>query len=343
MEQQRDLTIDIAKGITIFLMVWGHNTFGTFTHEKIYLFHVPLFFFLSGFFFKEIPFTSYLKSKTQRLLFPFVFYWIFIRVWNILFKLITSKGNLKDILDYIQSEEFLPGTGALWFLICLFLISTISYFLIRKTPKKYHLLILLISITIAYLLPQLEGKFVLYYGQALLMLPFYIGGYYFYNSNLNLYKYTTSPYRSYYIAIISGLLLLGLPWKKLDVNTQIWPNPVSLFLGAMLGILFILSISKIISLKYRRIAKFFSNWGKKSIHILGIHVPMMFLTWYFVIPTYMRVAPLLGFTSPEGSKLRFENDWLAFIVSILSTIMSYYLGCIIEKKYPWCFGIKKKI
>ena len=338
MEQQRDLTIDIAKGITIFLMVWGHNTFDSFAHEKIYLFHMPLFFFLSGFFFKEIPFITYLKSKTQRLLFPFVFYWIFIRVWNILFKLITQKGNLKDILNYIQSEEFIPKTGALWFLICLFLISAISYFLIKRAPSKYHLPILLISIAIAYLLPQQEGYFVFYYGQALLMLPFYIGGYYFYNSK-NLYKYTTSSNRSYYTAILSGLLLFGLPWKKLDVNTQIWPNPVSLFLGAMLGILFILSISKIISIKYR----FFSNWGKKSIHILGIHIPIMFLIWYFVTPTYIRVAPLLGFTSPEGSKLRFENDWLAFIVSILTTITSYYLGCIIEKKIPCFFGIKKKI
>lgn len=343
MERQRDLTIDIAKGITIFLVVWGHNTFGTFAHEKIFLFHIPLFFFLSGFFFKEIQFTSYLKSKTQRLLFPFVFYWIFIRVWNILFKLITQKGNLKDILDYIQSEDFIPGTGALCFLICLFLISTISYFLIKKTLKKYHLLILLISITIVYLLPQQEGKFMFYYGQALLMWPFYMAGYYFYNSNLSLYKYTTSSYRSYYMAIISGILLLFIPWKNLDVKTQIWPNPVSLFLGAILGILFILSISKIISIKYGRIAKLFSNWGKKSIHILGIHVPMMFLIWYFVIPTYMRIASLLGLTSPEGSRLRFENDWLAFIVSILTTTMSYYLGCIIEKKIPWCFGIKKKI
>lgn len=37
MERERDLTIDITKGITIFLMVWGHSIFGTFAWEKIYL------------------------------------------------------------------------------------------------------------------------------------------------------------------------------------------------------------------------------------------------------------------------------------------------------------------
>lgn len=343
MERQRDLTIDIAKGITIFLMVWGHNTFGTFMHEKIYLFHMPLFFFISGFFFKEVTFTSYVKNKSQRLLLPFVLYWLFIRIWNILFMFLTQKGNLKYIQDYIQSEAFFPGTGALWFLICLFLISIVSYILILKVNKNYHLLILVISVAIAYLLPPQEGKFVLYYGQALLMLPFYMGGYYFYNGCLNLYKYITSSYRSYFIAIICGALLFLVPWQNLDVNSQIWSNFVSLFPGAMLGILFIISVSRIIDLKYGRLSTLFSDLGKKSIHILGLHIPIMFLIWYFVIPTYMRVASLLGFASPEGSVLRFENQWLAFIVSILSTIASFYLGCIIEKKYPWCFGIKKKI
>ena len=214
MEQQRDLTIDIAKGITIFLMVWGHSIFGTFAWEKIYLFHMPLFFFISGFFFKNMSFVSYLKNKSQRLLFPFIFYWIFIRIWNIFSNLIIQKANLKEILMYVKSEEFFPKTGPLWFLLCLFLLSIVSYFLILKIPKKYHLLILLVSITLAYLLPQQEGKFTFYYGQALLMLPFYMAGYYFYNNNSSLYKSMTYSYRSYYIAIISGILLFVIPWQK---------------------------------------------------------------------------------------------------------------------------------
>lgn len=342
MEQQRDLTIDIAKGITIFLMVWGHSIFGTFAWEKIYLFHMPLFFFISGFFFKNMSFVSYLKNKSQRLLFPFIFYWIFIRIWNIFSNLIIQKANLKEILMYVKSEEFFPKTGPLWFLLCLFLLSIVSYFLILKIPKKYHLLILLVSITIAYLLPQQEGKFTFYYGQALLMLPFYMAGYYFYNNNSSLYKSMTYSYRSYYIAIISGILLFVIPWQKMDVSVQNWPNPISLYPGAVSGILFVLSISKIISIRKGKTLELLSNWGRKSIHILGIHFPLMFLIWYITIPIYMRTVTILGFTSPTDIQLR-TNIWFAFVVCILTTIISYYLGCIIEKKIPWCFGIKKKI
>lgn len=71
MERERDLTIDITKGITIFLMVWGHSIFGTFAWEKIYLFHMPLFFFISGFFFKNMSFVSYLKKQITKTIISF--------------------------------------------------------------------------------------------------------------------------------------------------------------------------------------------------------------------------------------------------------------------------------
>ena len=50
--KQRDAVVDIAKGIGILLVVYGHlhNPINTF----IYAFHMPLFFFLSGFFIKNV-------------------------------------------------------------------------------------------------------------------------------------------------------------------------------------------------------------------------------------------------------------------------------------------------
>ena len=47
--------IDIARGIGILLVVMGHNDFSLispFLFKLIYSFHMPLFFFMSGIFFK---------------------------------------------------------------------------------------------------------------------------------------------------------------------------------------------------------------------------------------------------------------------------------------------------
>ena len=47
----RNNNIDIIKGIAIILMVYGH-TFGV-ARDFIYLFHMPVFIFVSGYCFKE--------------------------------------------------------------------------------------------------------------------------------------------------------------------------------------------------------------------------------------------------------------------------------------------------
>lgn len=48
--KKRDSVIDIAKGIGIFLVVFGHVPLPMDLITPIYLFHMPLFFFLSGMF-----------------------------------------------------------------------------------------------------------------------------------------------------------------------------------------------------------------------------------------------------------------------------------------------------
>ena len=58
--ENRNIAIDIAKGIGIILVVWGHviqvsagegnfDYWGNSIFEIIYSFHMPLFIFLSGF------------------------------------------------------------------------------------------------------------------------------------------------------------------------------------------------------------------------------------------------------------------------------------------------------
>ena len=48
---ERNMLIDIAKGIGIILVVYTHTK--CYAHDSIYLFIMPLFFALSGYFFNE--------------------------------------------------------------------------------------------------------------------------------------------------------------------------------------------------------------------------------------------------------------------------------------------------
>lgn len=54
----RDPVVSMTKGIGIILMAVGHSGCPVFLHDFIYMFHMPLFFIMAGWCFKE----TYLKS-----------------------------------------------------------------------------------------------------------------------------------------------------------------------------------------------------------------------------------------------------------------------------------------
>lgn len=74
-----DVKVSYVKAIGILLMVLGHaiaNVAGCqFLYDCIYLFHMPLFFFCSGYFFKEAYIErphEFVKKKIKGLWLPYV-------------------------------------------------------------------------------------------------------------------------------------------------------------------------------------------------------------------------------------------------------------------------------
>ena len=92
MTKNRINWIDFGKGFTIFLVLLGHVFLGLYESGKfpsydkmlititaqIYIFHIPVFFALSGFFFKPVEDLKNLKSyalkRTVVLGIPYIFY-----------------------------------------------------------------------------------------------------------------------------------------------------------------------------------------------------------------------------------------------------------------------------
>ena len=62
--------IDIYRAFGIILMVMGHIGFGGKFDKFIHAFHMPMFFFISGFFYKEkcIDIKKYAVDKAKKLL-----------------------------------------------------------------------------------------------------------------------------------------------------------------------------------------------------------------------------------------------------------------------------------
>ena len=81
-EKPRYAFVDLAKGLCIMLVVWHHvaSTWGLDTYPlklPLSTFRMPLYFFLSGLFFKSYAgFFDFCLRKVNKLLIPFTFFFI---------------------------------------------------------------------------------------------------------------------------------------------------------------------------------------------------------------------------------------------------------------------------
>lgn len=134
--QRRDATLDIAKALCITLMVVGHSGCPGYFGRFIYMFHMPCFFFISGWLLNDkyiLNPRSGLLHKAKGSYLPFV-------KWGCLFLLCH---NLFALLHFYPDTYSLPDTavkfvrtltmtgaeqllGGFWFLISLFWASVAS-------------------------------------------------------------------------------------------------------------------------------------------------------------------------------------------------------------------------
>ena len=138
------------KGIGIFLMVTGHTLGPDSPLSKfIYSFHMPLFFLVSGYFFKCTTIINSVRSSYHRLIKPYIF---------ICFIYVT----IKIALQYYHSQKLqidldaiIYGMGPGWFLLALFWGRIIINCIINNFPNLYILLAFIVS-TIPIVLLQVH-------------------------------------------------------------------------------------------------------------------------------------------------------------------------------------------
>ena len=65
--QGRDNSVTIAKAIEIILMVLGHSGSSRYVDNYIFMFHMPVFYFMSGYCFKESHLNNARTFITKRI------------------------------------------------------------------------------------------------------------------------------------------------------------------------------------------------------------------------------------------------------------------------------------
>lgn len=148
--QSRNVEYDILKGILIVFVVVGHALQSCFdTPESynslfvfIYTFHMPLFVFISGYFFTscmKYDFKTLIEKKTKRLIVPLLVY------STILFVLFITSSSPKTLGRVYEVYV------TYWYLICVYILTTTYYlYKVGGAILKCFLALLLVTAIIFY-------------------------------------------------------------------------------------------------------------------------------------------------------------------------------------------------
>jgi fucose 4-O-acetylase-like acetyltransferase len=285
--------LDIARGIGILLVVLGHNDFeviSLFARQIIYSFHIPLFFFLSGYFIDtSIPFFDFLKKRFNGLLKPFFFTIFLIYFTSISFEKMGFNTAISRIVKSLYGTGHYIDWVQLWFLPHLFVVSLYAFLFITLVSKlrnrwlTWGILLATIALSLPFIhtfypftLP-LFGKEYELWGLPFSLDLVFISGFFFILGN-EVRQVTSEKTFDNILLLIGtgiGLFLLNYLFPYLiDFNIRRYESFLVNTTEAILGILFILVLSRQIELHTNRLASVFKYLGNISLIILLFHVPI---------------------------------------------------------------------
>lgn len=265
--KQRLDFIDLAKGVCILLLAIGHC--GVNPEIPGYtLVAVPLFFVISGLFFKNYDkLRDMWINKINRLLIPFFFFYFtaylcFYAIKWFVPNLLVTEAN--GILDIFYNRQFF--NGPIWFILCLFWCNILFGLVCRYIQDEWkRLLVVIVMGAIGWYLGYCDIILPMFIDVAFTALPFFVFGHYL--KRLDVLQNNHSRYNLLFAAVLWGisLMLEHLTDTRLSMHYNIiegWATwPLSL----------IQVVSMIYLCKVVRTVPFITYAGRYSLVILCVH------------------------------------------------------------------------
>lgn len=321
--------IDIARGIGILLVVLGHNDFALvspFAYQVIYSFHMPLFFFLSGYFINpSVGFWEFVRRRFNSLLKPYLFTIFMIYFVSVSFEKMSFQTALFRITKSLYGSGYYLDWVQLWFLPHLFVVSLYAYaflFVLSKLNSRWLRWLLLLA-TLAISVPLLKTFYpfplqVLGKDYELYGLPFsfdlvLLSGFFFILGSEIRQVTAEETFSSPILLAGTGIVLLLLNYffaARIDFNTRLYESFLINTIESIIGILFVLALSRQIELRAEKLASLFRYFGQVSLIILIFHVP---------IQDFWGQKVLAVTNNPQLS------IWSGFVMGVAGSILIYEL------------------
>lgn len=263
--------VDLAKGICILMVVLRHHQFDTFNLPFLNPLRMPLYFVLSGMFFKDYGSSGqFVLKKLNNLILPFIF-------WLVAGCLLVSAIYMKNgeirgpelILEFLVGRK-IEVNSALWFLICLFFTGLIFYTLKSWLNGIWLIVGVLVVALIGNFLAFIDYKLPLWIDSACTAMPFFYLGWWLKNGFDILNRKNRKTELVIAFVLISASVTISYffdePHFNLAGNSTPY-NPVLVYLNSILIVVGVLLLCKHIG--WLPVVSYF---GRFSIIVLCSHL-----------------------------------------------------------------------
>ncbi len=198
----------------IMLVVLGHSGFEEpaiaenlrYLHRWIYSFHMPLFFFISGYlyaltnpFFTSVRVAPFLQKKVLRLLVPYVVLGVVVFCIKYIFSGLSHADREFSVsaflFMFIAPHTANSTIGYLWYVVTLFFIfvfvAGISAAGINLRKEKYGILLIVASWVLSAVFPHAD---VFNISAVLWYMPFFAFGIYYHKYELRLQPFVSADF-----------------------------------------------------------------------------------------------------------------------------------------------------
>ena len=243
--------VDMARGFAVLLVMIGHSGAPKILVNWLYLFHIPLFFFLSGYVFKwekHRDLKQFIRSRCYGLLIPSLTLGAITTLFNLMFSSIDVKTiwfRLLGALIQLRGGQFKMG---LWFVTCLFVTELLFWCMMRflKKPRRVIAALAVCSV-VGYLYVQLIGKIVPWSLDVMcISVGFFGAGYFCANNYLAVFdKMSRISLAPLYFAVTASVLFINeLLNQKIDMYMDKFGIYPLFYIGAFAGILMAVGVFK---------------------------------------------------------------------------------------------------
>ncbi|MDB5799946.1 MAG: acyltransferase 3 [Rhodocyclales bacterium] len=271
---QREDWVDVAKGLGILLVVIGHVWNGT-PKAFIYMFHMPLFFFLSGYLSTvRNDKGKFLADKSISLLIPYVAFVVLLGSREIAKHAVAGRTDqfIWAFESTLLGGEVLQGwPGTAWFIVCLFFTQQLVNLLLSTFGMRRTTYVVLLLLALSYAQTWLFPTFWLPLALNVVAgaAPFYFAGY--------LYKRVTSSVSikaAAFIAMLLGVVLFSMHVPlRYDMKTAYFGIPILSFVVALGFIVTLFGLCKLMAQR-PSLAAPFMRLGEASLVIMFVHAPV---------------------------------------------------------------------